>query len=121
MIPIDTRPASHTHTVPNFKLSSGDVLAQATTSYRTLGVLNAQRNNVVLVLHGYTTGPAMLDEGSNVAEGSWSGLIGPGRAVDTDRYFVICPNMLGSSYGSTGPGSIDPATNKPYGGDFPLI
>ena len=121
MIPIDTRPAPHTHTVPNFKLSSGDVLAQATTAYRTLGVLNAQRNNVVLVLHGYTTGPAMLDEGSNVAEGSWSGLIGPGRAVDTERYFVICPNMLGSSYGSTGPGSIDPATNKPYGGDFPLI
>jgi len=121
MTAINTRPLLLTHTVQNLRLSNGEILAQATTAYRTLGVLNAERNNVVLVLHGYTTGPAMLDEGSNVAEGSWSGLIGPGRAVDTDQYFVICPNMLGSSYGSTGPGSVNKATGKHYGGDFPLI
>lgn len=102
-------------------LTSGTLLPEVTTAYRTLGSLNQRGDNAVLVLHGYTTGPSMLDEGANVAEGSWSGLIGPGRAVDTDRYFVICPNMLGSSYGSTGPGSIDPATGRRYGGDFPRI
>lgn len=102
-------------------LSCGVKLAEVTTAYRALGSLNHHGDNAVLVLHGYTTGPAMLEEGANAAEGSWSGLIGPGRAIDTDRHFVICPNMLGSSYGSTGPGSIDPATGKRYGGDFPAI
>jgi len=115
------QPTLCTHTQHDFVLSSGTVLAEATTAYRALGQLNAAGDNAVLVLHGYTTGPAMLDEGANVAEGSWSGLVGPGRAVDTDRHFVICPNMLGSSYGSTGPRSVNPATGKAYGGDFPLI
>lgn len=114
-------PELHFHTTNDYRLASGQVLAQATTAYRTLGKLNAAGDNAVLVLHGYTTGPSMLDEGATVAEGSWSGLIGPGKAVDTDRYFVICPNMLGSSYGSTGPGSLDPATGRCYGGDFPNI
>lgn len=109
------------HTVRDFTLASGAVLPEMTVAYRTLGQLNAARDNVVLVLHGYTTGPTMLDEGANVAEGSWSELVGPGRPIDTDRYFVICPNMLGSSYGSTGPASIDPATGKPYGLHFPAI
>lgn len=115
------QPGSHSYTQHDLRLSSGTVLAEATTAYRTLGRLNAAGDNAVLVLHGYTTGPSMLDKGANVAEGSWSGLIGPGRAIDTDRHFVICPNMLGSSYGSTGPGSVNPATGKCYGGDFPAI
>jgi homoserine O-acetyltransferase len=110
-----------THSTRGLRLASGAVLAEATTAYRTLGRLNAAGDNAVLVLHGYTTGPAMLDAGSNVAEGSWSGLVGPGRAIDTERHFVVCPNMLGSSYGSTGPGSIDPATGRPYGIDFPRL
>jgi len=59
--------------------------------------------------------------GTNAAQGSWSELIGPGRAIDTDRYFVVCPNMLGSSYGSTGPGSIDPRSGQRYGSAFPHI
>ena len=108
-------------TFANVRLVGGDVLPECTIAYRTLGSLNPAGDNAVLVLHGYTTGPAMLDEGANVAEGSWSGLVGPGRAIDTERYFVICPNMLGSSYGSTGPGSIDPASGIPYGADFPPI
>ena len=110
-----------THRTRGLRLASGAVLAEATTAYRTLGRLNAAGDNAVLVLHGYTTGPSMLDAGANVAEGSWSGLVGPGQAIDSDRCFVICPNMLGSSYGSTGPASVDPATGRPYGIDFPRL
>ena len=113
--------ALHTHTTREFRLNNGAVLAEAVTAYRTLGRLNAEGSNVVLILHGYTTGPAMLDPASNAAEGSWSELVGPRKAIDTNRFFVICPNMLGSSYGSTGPGSKDPATGNPYGIDFPAI
>jgi len=103
------------------RLEGGDVLPSLVTAYSTLGRLNPDRSNAVLVVHGYTTGPSMLDPASNAAEGSWSGLVGPGRAIDTDRWFVICPNMLGSSYGSTGPASLDPRTGKAYGMTFPRI
>jgi homoserine O-acetyltransferase len=108
-------------TFRDVRLSGGQVLPEATIAYRAMGRLNAAGDNAVLVLHGYTTGPSMLEPGANVAEGSWSALVGPGRAIDTDRWFVICPNMLGSSYGSTGPGSANPGTGKPYGADFPRI
>jgi homoserine O-acetyltransferase/O-succinyltransferase len=110
-----------THEARDVRLESGAVLPRLATAYATLGRRDARGSNAVLVLHGYTTGPSMLFPGSNAAEGSWSGLIGPGRAIDTDRYFVICPNMLGSCYGSTGPGSVDPGTGRPYGMDFPSI
>lgn len=111
----------HRFTAPDFRLESGAVLAQATTAYRTLGRLNAAGDNAVLVLHGYTTGPSMLDAGASVAEGSWSELVGPGKPIDSERWFVVCPNMLGSSYGSTGPGSVNPATGRPYGIEFPRL
>jgi homoserine O-acetyltransferase/O-succinyltransferase len=109
------------HLARDVELSNGQQLAEIRTAYRTLGQLDATHENVVLVLHGYTTGPSMLDPGANVAEGSWSELVGSGKAIDTDRYFVVCPNMLGSSYGSTGPSSLNPATRKSYGIDFPQI
>ena len=109
----------HTCTGPDLRLASGRVLAAPTTAYRSMGRLNEDGSNAVLVLHGYTTGPAMLDAGANVAEGSWAELVGPGKPIDTERYFVVCPNMIGSSYGSTGPGSIDPATDARYGAAFP--
>jgi homoserine O-acetyltransferase/O-succinyltransferase len=75
----------------------------------------------VLVTHGNTSGPQMIDPGRSTGEGSWNELVGPGKAVDTDRFFAICPNMLGSSYGSTSAMSLDPATGKPYGSRFPDI
>lgn len=109
------------HTERGLRLASGAVLPEACTAYRTLGRLNAAGDNAVLVLHGYTTGPSMLDVASNVAEGSWSDLVGPGQPIDSERWFVVCPNMLGSSYGSTGPGSLNPATGRPWGSDFPRI
>jgi homoserine O-acetyltransferase len=113
--------AMQTFSTHDFALAGGGTLASMTVAYRTMGRLDAEGSNAVLVLHGYTTGPSMLDAGANVAEGSWSELVGPGKAIDSERYFIICPNMLGSSYGSTGPGSVDPATGKHYGLQFPRI
>jgi homoserine O-acetyltransferase len=110
-----------TFTVTDFRLRSGVVLPQATIAYRTLGTLAPNRDNAVLVTHGNTSGPQMMDPGGMTGEGSWNALVGPGKAVDTDRYFAICPNMLGSSYGSTNAASIDPATGKRYGSRFPDI
>ena len=75
----------------------------------------------MLVTHGNTSGPHMIDPGSSAGEGSWNEIVGPGKAVDTNRFFAICPNMLGSSYGSTNAASIDPATGKRYGPRFPDI
>ena len=63
----------------------------------------------------------MIAPGAFAAEGAWCDLVGPGRAIDTDRFFVVCPNALGSSYGSTGPASLDPHTGRPYGTAFPDI
>jgi len=111
----------HYHTGPDLRLMNGALLRAPVTAYRSMGRLNAAGTNAVLVLHGYTTGPSMLDAGANVAEGSWADLVGPGKPIDTDRYFVVCPNMIGSCYGSTGPASIDPASGAPYGTAFPSL
>jgi homoserine O-acetyltransferase len=105
----------------NFRLESGVVMPAVTIAYRTRGALAPDRGNVVLVTHGNTSGPQMIDPGGSTGEGSWKDLVGPGKPVDTNRFFVICPNMLGSSYGSTNAASTDPATGKPYGPRFPDI
>lgn len=105
----------------NYRLQSGVVLPEVTIGYATLGTLAPDRGNAVLITHGNTSGPQMIDPGGSTGEGSWNELVGPGKAVDTNHYFAICPNMLGSSYGSTNAGSIDPATGKPYGPRFPDI
>jgi homoserine O-acetyltransferase len=75
----------------------------------------------VLVTHGNTSGPPDDRSGGSTGEGSWNAIVGPGQAVDTNRYFAICPNMLGSSYGSTNATSIDPVTGTRYGPRFPDI
>src|ERR1700760_3156136 len=105
----------------NFRLQSGVVLPEVTIAYRTLGALSPGRDNVVLITHGFTSGPQMISPGGLTGEGAWSQLVGPGKPVDTNRYFAVCPNMLGSSYGSTNAASIDPAAGKPYGPRFPDI
>src|SRR5215472_1362191 len=112
---------SRTFATRDFRLQGGSVLPQVTIAYRTLGTLSRKHDNVVLVTHGNTSGPHMIDPGSSAGEGAWSEIVGPGKAVDTNRYFAICPNMLGSSYGSTNAASIDPATGGPYGPRFPDI
>lgn len=110
-----------TFTTSNFRLQNGGVLPEVTIAYRTVGTLSANRDNAVLITHGNTSGPQMIDPGGSTGEGSWCEIVGPGKAVDTNRYFAICPNMLGSSYGSTSAASIDPRTGRHYGPRFPDI
>jgi len=114
-------PHNKNFTTRDFRLQSGVVMPEVTIAYRTLGTLSVARDNAVLVTHGNTSGPHMIDPGSSAGEGAWSEIVGPGKAVDTNRYFAICPNMLGSSYGSTNAASIDPKTGKRYGPNFPAI
>jgi homoserine O-acetyltransferase/O-succinyltransferase len=112
---------ANSFTATDFRLRSGVVMPEVTIAYRTLGTLSPNRDNVVLVTHGNTSGPQMIDPGGMTGEGSWNALVGSGKAVDTDRYFAICPNMLGSSYGSTNAASIDSTTGQRYGSRFPDI
>lgn len=114
----------------NFQLESGAVLPELEIAYETYGTLAPDGRNAVLLTHGYTSShhaagrygkggaPVGLDD-SEV--GWWDKLIGPGKAIDTTKLFVVSSNMLGSSYGSTSPRSINPKTGKPYGPDFPRI
>ena len=111
-----------TFTTKNFKLVSGAVMPEVTIAYETYGTLAPDSRNAVLLTHGYTSSQHMAGrDGANGAEGSWDGLVGPGKAIDTDRLFVVSSNMLGSSYGSTNPAFTNPATGKPYGPDFPDV
>lgn len=106
-----------------FCLESGASLGPVTIAYETYGQLNADRSNAILICHALS-GSAHA-AGFHCAEdrkpGWWDECIGPGKAFDTDRFFVICSNVLGSCYGSTGPMSIDPRTGKPYGLNFPVV
>ena len=105
--------------IGDLQLERGGVLKGAKLAYVTEGTLAADKSNVVLLTHGYTSSHQMM--GTANSEGPWSGLVGPGRAIDTNRFFVLSSNMLGSSYGSTAPMTDNPATGKPYGPDFPTI
>ena len=108
-------------TFSDFRLQSGEVLPQVTIAYCTRGRLAADGRNAVLVTHGYTSGHRMIESGGGSSEGSWSELVGPGAPMDTERNFVVCCNMLGSSYGSTNAAARDPRTGRPYGSRFPHI
>lgn len=105
--------------IPDFRPRKGGVLARAEIAYLTLGRLAPGGRNAILMTHGYTSSPEYIVGGTGSSEGSWAALVGPGKPIDTDRYFVVSSNMLGSSFGSTNAASIDPATGKPYGSRFP--
>ncbi len=109
-----------TFTSANFALQGGVTLPVLDVAYETYGDPANASDNTLLLLHGYTSS-AHAGGGGEETPGWWEFLIGPGRAIDTNRYFVVAPNMLGSSYGSTGPASLDPGTGKPYGPSFPNI
>ncbi|MDD4859627.1 MAG: homoserine O-acetyltransferase [Dehalococcoidales bacterium] len=103
-------------------LENGEKLNPVTLAYETYGRLNEAKSNAVLVLHALT-GDAHA-AGYHAGEekpGWWDNMIGPGKAFDTEKYFVICANVIGGCRGSTGPSSINPQTGKPYGLDFPLV
>lgn len=104
-------------------LRSGAVLDDCTLVYETYGTLNAQRSNAVLVCHALNASHHVAGryEGQDKSEGWWDNLIGPGKPLDTDRFFVIGVNNPGSCFGSTGPASADPKTGRPYGADFPVV
>jgi len=103
----------------NFRLQSGEILPELRLVYETYGTLAPDGRNAILATHGYTSSQHAAGLSASGEPGWWDGLIGPGRAIDTDKYFVVSSNMLGSSYGSTAPASIDPKTGAPYGPDFP--
>ncbi len=105
------------------KLESGASLGPVTIAYETCGTLNTDKSNVILILHalsGDSHVAGFYDEG-DAKPGWWDSMVGPGKGIDTDKYFVICSNILGSCVGSTGPASMHLGTDQPYGTDFPLI
>src|SRR3954470_21054482 len=110
-------------TLGDFRLANGAVMRDATIVYETYGRLAPGGRNAVLITHGYTGSHHAA--GRNMTNGnqpgSWDGLIGPGKAIDTDKLFVVASNMLGSSFGSSNAASLSPATGEPYGPDFPAI
>ena len=103
-------------------LESGEKLGPITVAYETYGKLNDQRSNAVLILHALTgdAHAAGFYEGDE-KPGWWDDMIGPDKAFDTDKHFIICSNVLGGCKGTTGPSSINPNTGKKYGLDFPII
>jgi homoserine O-acetyltransferase len=103
------------------ELRHGEVLPNVEVAYETYGVLNDSRDNAILICHAITgdSHPARHDPDDD--PGWWEGMVGPGKALDTDRFFVICSNVLGGCRGTTGPVTINPATGTPYGSDFPLV
>lgn len=104
------------------RLDSGHELAPLSVAYQTYGTLNAQKTNAVLVCHALTGDQHVANENPVTGKpGWWELMIGPGKPIDTERFFVICANVVGGCMGSTGPGSINPATGKPYALDLPVI
>ena len=104
-----------------FPFRRGGALHGARIAYETWGTLDAARANAVLIVTGLSPGAHAASSVDDPSLGWWEEMIGPGRPIDTGRWFVICVNSLGSCKGSTGPASIDPATGRPYGPDFPEL
>ena len=103
-------------------LDCGRTLAPVTVAYMTYGALNAARSNTVLVCHALSLDQFAASRNPVTGKpGWWDVMIGPGKPIDTDRYFVVCANVLGGCMGSTGPAETDPATGEPYGLSFPLV
>ncbi len=118
------RPLRHAQSVAldqPLELELGGRLASVTVAYETYGQLNAARSNAILLCHAISGDSHVARHDEQDDPGWWDILVGPGKPVDTDRFFVICPNLLGGCRGTTGPGSTDPATGKPYGRDFPTV
>jgi homoserine O-acetyltransferase len=103
-------------------LDSGAVLSPLTIAYQAYGMLNAERSNAVLICHALTGDQHVANvhpiTGKN---GWWETMVGPGRPIDTNRFYVLCANVVGGCMGSTGPASVDPATGRPYATDLPLV
>ncbi|MCL4377673.1 MAG: homoserine O-acetyltransferase [Actinobacteria bacterium] len=106
-----------------FVLSNGSKLSPVTIAYETYGTLNSDKSNAILIFHALSgdAHAAGYNSADEKKPGWWDIMIGPGKPFDTDKYFVICSNIIGGCKGSTGPSSINPKTGKPYGITFPII
>ncbi len=102
-------------------LDGGRMLGPTTLAYQTWGELNAERSNAILIFHALSGDAHVSGEHEDGRSGWWDLMVGPGCAFDTDRFFVICANVLGGCKGSTGPASINPATGRPWAMEFPVI
>ncbi len=104
------------------RLDCGVDIGPITVAYQTYGTLNAERSNAILICHALTGDHYVADPHPITGKpGWWNDLVGPGRLLDTDRYFLICSNVLGGCMGTTGPRDVNPATGKPWGLSFPVI
>jgi homoserine O-acetyltransferase len=103
-------------------MEAGVALTPLTIAYQTYGALNAAKSNAFLVCHALTGDQHVANRHPVTGrEGWWTTMVGPGRPLDTDRFFVICANVVGGCMGTTGPASVNPATGEPYGLDFPVV
>jgi homoserine O-acetyltransferase len=112
------------HFAAPLPLQSGASLRDYTLMYETYGTLNAERSNAVLVCHALNAShhvAGLYDENDPKTAGWWDNMVGPGKPLDTDRFFVVGVNNLGSCFGSTGPMHVNPDTGKPYGASFPVV
>jgi homoserine O-acetyltransferase/O-succinyltransferase len=117
------RPGKLHHRIGSFEPELGDSLPEVTLAYETWGELDASGENAVLIAHALTGDSHATGEPSPGYKrgGWWSPMVGPECAIDTERYFVVCSNVLGGCYGSTGPASLDPGSGNPYAMRFPLV
>jgi homoserine O-acetyltransferase len=113
----------HTFDAPEHALAldGGQTLTPYTLAYQTWGQLNADRSNAILIFHALSGDSHVAGEHEDGRTGWWDLMVGPGRAFDTDRFFIICANVLGGCKGSTGPSSTNPATGRPYAMQFPVV
>ena len=103
-------------------MDAGVSLSPFTIAYQTYGTLNAAKSNAILVCHALTGDQHVANANPLTGKpGWWTSLVGPGKPIDTDRYFVICSNVLGGCMGTTGPASVNPATGRPYALDLPVV
>ena len=118
-----TRPLRHAReaTFGKLRLELGGHLSEVTVVYETYGKLNRARDNAVLVCHALSGDSHVARHDASDAPGWWDAVVGPGKSIDTQRYFVICPNVLGGCRGTTGPNCINPESGHRYGADFPAI
>ena len=104
-----------------FRMRRGGHLPEVILAYESWGELSAAADNAVLIFTGLSPSAHAAASDEDLSPGWWEYMIGPGKAIDTNRFFVVCVNSLGGCYGSTGPGSINPMTSRPYGSDFPTL
>src|SRR5712692_1930900 len=105
----------------SISLENGTSLTPVCVAYETYGELNGAKSNAILILHAFSGDAHAAGVSHEGKPGWWDNMIGPGKAFDTDKYFVLCTNVLGGCRGTTGPSSIDRATGCPYALKFPVI